>query len=131
MRRDEGKNQFRYDVARAGGKHDRKFGVNFIYEPVLSGRLAGDAETLVRFPEDPSFYVAHPGAFTADFAANSQDIPAGDGSFSQSVKRLGLYVEDSWRIRPNFTANLGLRYDTTFGLFRASRRDQDQNPAVM
>ena len=47
------------------------------------------------------------------------------------MKRLGLYVQDSWRIRPSFTLNLGLRYDTTFGLFRASGRNQDQNPAVI
>jgi hypothetical protein len=131
IRRDQRKYQFRYDIARSGGKHAVKFGVNFIYEPVLSGRLADDAETLVEFPEDPSFYVANPADFTADFAAGSEFIPANNGTFSQSVKRLGLYVEDSWRIRPSLTLNLGLRYDTTFGLFRASGRNQDQNPAVV
>jgi hypothetical protein len=131
IRRDQRKYQFRYDLVRAGGKHAVKFGVNFIYEPVLSGRLADDAETLVEFPEDPSFYVANPADFTTDFAAGSQFIPASNGSFSQNVKRLGLYVQDSWRIRPNFTVNFGLRYDTTFGLFRASGRNQDQNPAVV
>jgi hypothetical protein len=130
IRRDQRKYQFRYDVARSGGKHAIKFGANFIYEPVLSGRLADDAETLVEFPEDPSFYVANPADFTADFAAGSQFIPASNGAFSQNLKRLGVYVQDSWRIRPSFTLNLGLRYDTTFGLFRASGRNQDQNPAV-
>ena len=54
-RRDQRKYQFRYDVARTGGTHAIKFGANFIYEPKLSGRLADDAETLVRFPEDPTF----------------------------------------------------------------------------
>ncbi len=131
IRRDQRKYQFRYDVARVGGKHAVKFGVNFIHEPVLSGRLADDAETLVAFPEDPSFYVAHPADFTADFAAERQDIPASNGRFSQKVKRFGFYVQDSWRIRPSFALNLGFRYDTTFGLFRASGRNQDQNPAVV
>jgi hypothetical protein len=131
IRRDQRKYQFRYDIARSGGKHAVKFGVNFIYEPVLSGRLADDAETLAEFPEDPTFYVAKTADFTADFAAGSEFIPANNGTFSQSVKRLGLYVEDSWRIRPSLTLNLGLRYDTTFGFFRASGRNQDQNPAVV
>lgn len=131
IRRDQRKYQFRYDVAHAGGKHGIKFGANFIYEPVLSGRLADDAESLVRFPEDPTFYVANPAVFTADFAAGSTAIPASNGTFSQNVKRLGLYIQDSWRVRPSFTLNLGLRYDTTFGLFRASGRNQDQNPAVI
>jgi len=131
IRRDQRKYQFRYDVARSGGKHAIKFGVNFIYEPVLRGRLADDAETLVQFPEEPTFYVANPADFTADFAAGSEFIPASNGTFSQNVKRLGLYLQDSWRISPSFTLNLGLRYDTTFGLFRASGRNQDQNPAVI
>src|SRR5258708_10350047 len=129
--RDQRKYQFRYDVARTGGKHAIKFGANFIYEPKLSGRLADDAETLVRFPEDPTFYVANPATFTADFAANTEVIPASNGTFSQSVKKLGFYIQDSWRIRPSFTLNLGLRYDTTFGFFLASGRNQDQNPAVV
>jgi len=131
IRRDQRKYQFRYDVSRTGGEHAVQFGVNFIYEPVLSGRLAGDAETLVEFPENPTFYAANPEDFTADFTDGSAEIPSSNGTFSQKVKRLGLYVQDSWRIRPSFTLNLGLRYDTTFGLFRASGRNQDQNPAVV
>ena len=59
---------------------------------------------------------------------NSAFTPAGDGSFSQNVQRLGLYAEDSWRVTPRLTVNYGLRYDTTFGLFDASGRSQAQNP---
>ena len=129
--RDQRKYQFRYDVVRSGSKHAVKFGANFIYEPRLDGRLADDAETLVQFSEEPTFYVTNPADFTADFAAGSEFIPASNGTFAQNVKRLGLYVQDSWRVRPGFTLNLGLRYDTTFGLFRASGRNQDQNPAVI
>jgi hypothetical protein len=46
-----------------------------------------------------------------------------------SIRRLGFYAEDSWRVSPSFTLNAGLRYDTTFGLFIASGRDQSANPA--
>ena len=56
--------------------------------------------------------------------------PAGDGSFSQNVQRLGFYAEDSWRVNSGLTMNYGLRYDTTFGLFIASGRDQSFNPAL-
>jgi len=131
VRRQQQKYQFRYDVAHSGGTHAPKFGVNFIHEPVLSGRLASDPEVLVQFPDDPSFYLTNPARFAADFANGSTTIEGSNGAFSQSVRRLGLYLQDSWRLRPSLTVNYGLRYDTTFGLFRASGRDQDQNPAVV
>src|SRR2546429_4109222 len=56
--------------------------------------------------------------------------PAGDGSFSQNVQRLGIYAQDSWRVSPYLTINYGLRYDTTFDLFIASGHDQSVNPAL-
>jgi len=55
--------------------------------------------------------------------------PAGDGSFSQNVQRLGLYAEDSWRVSHHLTVNYGLRYQTTFGLFTASGKSQAANPS--
>jgi outer membrane receptor protein involved in Fe transport len=55
----------------------------------------------------------------------------GNGTFSQNAQRLGFYAEDSWRVTPSFTLNLGARYDTTYGLFIASGRSQDQNPAYL
>ena len=128
--RNQEKYQFRYDVSHATGKHAARFGVNFIHEPVLSGALAANAETLVTFPEDPSFYLSNPTQFTADLAAGSEAIDASDGSFSQSIRRLGLYAEDSWRATRRLTINYGLRYDTTFGLFIASGQNQSVNPAL-
>ena len=55
--------------------------------------------------------------------------PAGNGSFSQNVQRLGLYAMDTWRVTPQLTINYGLRWDTTFGLFQASGVSQLFNPA--
>jgi len=129
--RNQEKYQFRYDVTHTNGRHAPRFGVNFIHEPVLSGALAATAETLVTLPENPTFYLANPAQFTADIAANSAFTPAGDGSFSQNVQRLGLYAEDSWRVKPRLTVNYGLRYDTTFDLFDASGRTQAQNPYLL
>ena len=128
VRRNQEKYQFRYDVSHTAGRHATRIGVNFIHEPVLSGALAATAETLVTLTQDPTFYAANPAQFTADIAANSNFTPAGDGSVSQNVQRLGLYVEDSWRVIPQLTISYGLRYDTTFGLFDASGRSQAQNP---
>jgi hypothetical protein len=137
IERDQQKYQFRYDIFHTSGRHALRFGVNLIHEPVLRGALSSSAEHLVQFTQDPSFYLNHPEQFTADFNCSAAalpnttctDTPAGDGTFAQSLRRLGFYVEDSWRVTPSFTINAGLRYDTTFGLFTASGRDQSQNPA--
>lgn len=129
--RDQQKYQFRYDVSRGSGDHSPKFGINFIHEPVLSGALSGTQETLISFPEDPTFYLANPAQFSIDYAANAATTPAGDGSFSQNIQRLGFYAQDSWRIFSRLTLNYGLRYDTTFGLLRGEGRSQLENPAYL
>ena len=127
--RNQEKYQFRYDVSHATGDHAFKFGVNFIHEPVLSGAFPGNRETLYSFPKNPSFYLTDPAQFTADYAAGASTTPAGDGSFSQSVQRLALYAEDSWRVTRHLTFNYGLRWQTTYGLFTGSGRSQADNAA--
>jgi hypothetical protein len=115
--RNQEKYQFRYDLTHTIGKHAPRFGINFIHEPVMSGALAGNAETLIQYPENPNFYAANPSQFYNDLTC-TQPVPAGvtctatpaaNGSFSQNVQRLGLYAEDSWRVTPRLTVNYGLR----------------------
>jgi Carboxypeptidase regulatory-like domain/TonB dependent receptor len=136
--RNQQKYQLRYDVTHVVAGHVVRFGVNIIHEPVLSGALTSNPETLLTYTQDPTYYAANPSLFYADTSCASP-IPAGvecaanpatDGGFSQNVQRLGVYAEDSWRIQPRLTLNYGLRYDTTFGLFIASGRDQSFNPAL-
>lgn len=142
--RNQEKYQWRYDVTHTTAKHAPRFGINFIHEPVLSGALSANAETLVGFPMDPADYAANPREFATDLTACSAmpspnvtpgttctSTPAGDGSFSQNVQRLGVYAEDSWRVSRKLTFNYGLRYDTSFGLFDASDRSQAQNPFLL
>jgi Carboxypeptidase regulatory-like domain len=143
IERDQQKYQFRYDVSHSRGTHAARFGINFIHEPVLRGALAGNPERRLSYPQDPGFYVANPAVLAscpnplpASPDPNFPDCPtenssgASDGTFSQSIRRLGSYAEDAWRVTPSFTVNAGLRYDTTFGLFVAAGRDQAANPAL-
>ncbi|HYL84676.1 MAG TPA: TonB-dependent receptor [Candidatus Angelobacter sp.] len=137
IERNQEKYQLRYDVSHLAGRHDVRFGVNFIHEPVLSGALAANAETVVTYPQDPSFYVANSGVLaTCSSPTPDPNCPSAvttgpsDGSFSQSIRRLGFYGEDSWRATKQLTINLGLRYDTTYGLFIASGHDQSVNPSL-
>src|SRR5258708_2510732 len=67
VNRDQQKYQFRYDVTNSHGNHLSKFGINFIHEPVLGGRLSDSGEVLHILPENPSFYVSNSKTFTGDF----------------------------------------------------------------
>jgi hypothetical protein len=141
--RNQEKYQFRYDLTHSAGHHAVSFGVNFTHEPVLSGALPGNAENLTIFAMDPADYIGNPQQFTVDLTCTPMGLltvtlgttcinrPAGDGSFSQNVQRLGVYAQDSWRATPRLTINFGLRYETTFGLFTASGRSQSQNPTLL
>jgi Carboxypeptidase regulatory-like domain/TonB dependent receptor len=136
--RNQEKYQFRYDVSHASRGHASRFGINLIHEPVLSGALAATAETVLTYSNDPSFYAANPSQFYFNSkcappvprGVTCTATPAGDGSFSQNVQRLGIYAQDSWGITPHLTINYGLHYDTTFGLFTASGLSQNANPAL-
>jgi len=129
IERRQQKYQFRYDLERAAAAHSFKTGVNVIHEPVLGGRLASNPETLYTFPQNPSFYLNNGAQFAADLAAGASATEASNGQFDQSIRRVGVYAQDSWRLG-RVTIDAGLRYDTTFGLFRASGVSQQHNPAV-
>jgi hypothetical protein len=137
--RNQQKYQFKYDVSHSSGTHAPKFGVDLIHEPVLGGALPGTAETLYILTQNPTYYLANPAQLTAELnclppfvgdMCQTTFTPASNGTFSQNVQRLGLYAMDSWRATRELTINYGLRWDTTFGLFRATGVSQLYNPAV-
>jgi hypothetical protein len=153
--RNQDKYQFRYDLSHVVHAHALKFGIDFIHEPVLSGSFASTAEELIKYSSNPDCYINPPGPdcggittalpfyFTPPVPSTAACLPtppagvscsytpAGDGSFSQNVQRLGFYAEDSWRVSHQLTVNYGLRYQTTRGLFVGSGRSEADNPAYL
>ncbi|MGA8215627.1 MAG: carboxypeptidase regulatory-like domain-containing protein [Candidatus Sulfotelmatobacter sp.] len=153
--RNQDKYQFRYGLSHVVRDHAFKFGIDFIHEPVLSGAFASTAEEFITYSSNPDCYINPPGPDCGGITtplpfyftppnppalACAPPIPAGircsynpagDGSFSQNVQRLGLYAEDSWRVSHQFTVNYGLRYQTTWGLFVGSGRSEAENPAYV
>jgi hypothetical protein len=152
--RNQEKYQLRYDLGHVAGSHALKFGVDFIHEPVLSGAFASTAEQIINYSANPDCYINPPGADCGGITSalpfyfvppasqcNPEPsvasgitctyTPAGDGSFSQNIQRLGAYADDSWRVSHRLTVNYGLRYQTTYGLFEGSGRTQFENSAYI
>ena len=46
--------------------------------------------------------------------ATGQYVYNGVGTQRARMREAGLFVQDAWRMRPNFTVNFGLRYDLQF-----------------
>ena len=152
--RNQDKYQFRYDLSHVVRDHALKFGIDFIHEPVLGGAFASTPEQFTTYPSNPDCYINPPGPdcggittalpfyYTPPSAMCNPEpttgsgisctfTPAGDGSFSQNIQRLGLYAEDSWRVSRQLTVNYGLRYQATWGLFIGSGRGEPDNSAYV
>ena len=115
-------------MTHALGSHAPRFGVNSIHEPVLSGALAGAAETLLIYPNDPSFMPPIRRNFSSaiDVRRSRPRPPASlpvhsGGEWRVHAKCAAAWIvrRGPWRITPRLTLNYGVRYDTTFGLFTA------------
>jgi hypothetical protein len=125
--------QVKYDGSKVWGSHILRWGVDF-------NRITG--WTFASFnglaPEDVSSFLFAPGTLTCpggqtgaacplNYVADSVDIGNGEGSFTELKRfgkasgglgpdnRVGAYVGDSWKVKPNLTLNYGLRYDRDTG----------------
>ena len=96
------------------GHHNTKFGVDFNYLPLdatFTVNYGGnyDFGSVAAFPQP--FPVLNP--VQAYGAGLPNDFVQGLGNPTASFHNIpiGAFWQDSWRIRPNFTLNYGLRYD--------------------
>jgi Carboxypeptidase regulatory-like domain/TonB dependent receptor len=99
------------------GRHDTKFGVDFNYIPTTATFTVNyggvyDIGSVAAFPSP--FPMLNP--VQAYGAGLPGDFIQGIGNPRDSFpnKPLGVFWQDSWRIRPNLTVNYGVRYDIEF-----------------
>jgi hypothetical protein len=119
--RTEQRYQFTDNFSWAIGRHDTKFGVDFNYLPV-DATFTVNYGGVINFGTLSATQLNFPQSFP-DFSpvqAYGLGLPTtfiqgyGNPHDSFSNKPLGLFWQDSWKIRHNLTLNYGVRYDVEF-----------------
>jgi hypothetical protein len=114
IQRTETRYQFTDNFSWSIGHHSTKFGADFNYLPVTATFTVNyggvyDFGPISAFPQPfPQL-----NSIQAYGAGIPQDFVQGIGSPSDTFKNkpIGLFWQDSWRVRPTVTLNLGVRYD--------------------
>lgn len=110
----ERKYQFRDDFTWQAGNHGLKFGTNYIYTVLDGYFFFGSSGYTITFFDSPSVIVAG-GGFNRPGQVQSISFATGEASHYQKLHQLAFYVQDDWKVRPNLTFNLGLRWDANIG----------------
>src|ERR1039457_1883755 len=112
------------DLSRVFGKHNLRFGGSFEY--LRDNRTFGAYETAGVYLGTGSTGSAVAGLLSGDahamtvaidpqghFPGQTVNLPLGQPNFSRSnrYKESALYVQDSWKVMPRLTLNLGLRWE--------------------
>ena len=136
--------QVKYDGSHVWGSHIIRWGVNY-------NRITG--WTFSSFfglaPQDVSSFLFAPGTLTCpsgqtgsacplNYTADTVQLGNGEGAFTELKRfgkpagglgpdnRIGAYIGDSWKVKPNFTLSYGIRYERDTG-----RTDSDISlPAI-
>jgi hypothetical protein len=132
IQRTEQRYQFTDNFSWALGRHDMKFGFDFNYLPIDAtftvnyggvydfGTFSAGSLGFVPLPDltSPGSTIAFPDlspvqSYGAGLPGSLvQGLGSPHDSFSN--KPLGLFWQDSFRVRPNLTLNFGVRYDVEF-----------------
>ena len=94
------------NFSKVWGTHSAKFGAEFHYDQV-------NVNPIAQFNGNFLFFGSETGSDFADFLLGipSQYNQSELQSFYDRDKYLGIYAQDSWRLRNNLTLNYGVRWD--------------------
>src|SRR5687767_6712065 len=92
------------NVSTQRGNHSLKAGGGFLYNHV-NIFFPGAVQGVYNFNSLNNFLTGNYATYQQAFGVPEQ---------TQSNPNFGLFVQDEWRVRPEFTINAGLRYDAQF-----------------
>jgi outer membrane receptor protein involved in Fe transport len=122
------KYQFKDDLSINKGNHTFRTGIDYLWEPKLGGFFEFNPTLEIDFVELPSKIVTLSQGFSTPGLVGGMTATTGDPYFDLpgGAKMLGLYFQDDWRVRPNLTLNLGLRWDKDFNLIGTKAQEKSR-----
>ena len=131
------------------GSHSLKFGIDFVYEPVLGGFDAAESAPIYEFDFTIDQIVKNPSQFPQGFftsqllpgpiTGSAEDVEGagvvgeivlggGDPHFDlrEGAKQFSAYIQDDWRVSSRLTLNLGLRYDIDIGFLDSAHQKDNR-----
>ncbi|MEP7213852.1 MAG: TonB-dependent receptor [Acidobacteriota bacterium] len=100
--------EVRDTLTRVFSNHAMKFGVEFRRE-VSNNDLSGNARPLFTFPG--LFNFANDAAVFEEIDVDPRTGGQADARRNFRNNIYGVFIQDDWKVRPNLTVNLGLRYE--------------------
>ena len=104
--------QFYDDAFVSKGKHSLKFGGTFEHDQMNAETRTGDFIGTYFFPSIYAFLTNQPSRVRGV-------LPSLLTPRYMRTSLFGAYFQDDWRVRPNLTLNLGIRYEMTTGITEA------------
>jgi hypothetical protein len=119
--RDENRYQFVNNLSYSRGSHDFKTGVDISIirvDDLAPHNYDGTFNFATDLPFDPNNLATYPIQYTQAIFDPWTDLP--DDLYA-------VFVQDTWRVRPNFTLNMGVRYDREMGFAQIIGTPDDKN----
>lgn len=129
--------QFKDAVTWTRGAHGLKFGVDYVFQPLLGGFFKFDPVPFVSFFDNPTTILTnktlYPQGFATPGIVQGITATAGDPDFSlkDNAHMFAAYFQDDWKVTPNFTLNLGVRYDLDVKLVGGATQDKNRTYLIL